>query len=44
MEVVWIVVGFGTIALIGAFLRMKQGFGPTNLHVVGIIIVATFAT
>ncbi|MBY4676192.1 hypothetical protein [Marinobacterium arenosum] len=33
-----------SIALIGSFRQMKPGFGPFNLRVVGIILVATFAT
>lgn len=32
------------IALIGSFRQMKPGFGPFNLRVVGIILVATFAS
>ncbi len=34
----------GAIALIGAFRQMKPGFGPFNLRVLGIIMVAVFAT
>jgi len=34
----------GAIALVGAFKQMKPGFGPFNLRVLGIIIVAVFAT
>jgi len=32
------------VALIGSFKQMKPGFGPFNLRVIGIILVATFAT
>ena len=43
-----IVSAFGLLALVGAFVMMsrsdKKGFGPNNLRVVGIILVATFAT
>ena len=39
----WMVMGFGTIALIGVFSRMKPGFGPFTLRAVGIVVVATFA-
>ena len=43
-----IVSAFALITLIGAFVLMsdseKKGFGPNNLRVVGIILVATFAT
>jgi hypothetical protein len=43
-KLMWIIAGFGTVALIGSFWRMKAGFGPFNLRVVGIILVGTFAT
>ena len=39
----WIIAGFGAIALIGSFFKMKPGFGPFNLRVIGIILVGTFA-
>lgn len=42
-KLMWIIAGFGTIALLGSFWKMKSGFGPFNLRVVGIIIVGTFA-
>ena len=32
------------VALIGSFGQMKPGFGPFNLRVIGIILIATFAT
>lgn len=41
---VWIVASIGTIALIGSFIKMKGGFGPNNLRVIVIIVVAIFAT
>lgn len=34
-------IGGGT--LIGVFKKMKEGFGPYNLKVVGIVLVATLA-
>jgi hypothetical protein len=37
-----LLIGGGT--LIGAFKRMKGGFGPQNLRIVVIILVATFVT
>ena len=40
--VVVLLIGGGT--LIGAFKRMKGGFGPQNLRIVVIILVATFVT
>ena len=43
-KLMWIIAGFGTVALLGSFWRMKSGFGPFNLRVVGIILVGTFAT
>lgn len=42
-KLIWIISAFGLIALIGAFVKMKPGFGPFNLRVVGIILVGTFA-
>ena len=42
-KLIWIISAFGLVALIGAFFKMKQGFGPFNLRVVGIILVGTFA-
>ena len=41
---VWIIAGIGTVALIGTFARMKGGFGPFNLRVLAIVLVATFAS
>ena len=42
--VIWIVSILAGISLIGIFYKMKPGFGPFNLRVVGIVLVATFAT
>jgi len=42
-QLMWIVAGFGAIALVGTFYKMKPGFGPFNLRVIGIILVGTFA-
>ncbi len=42
-QLLWIVAGFGVMALIGIFCRMKNGFGPFNLRAVGIVLVGTFA-
>ena len=42
-QVVWIVAVLGAGALVGAFWKMKGGFGPFNLRVVGIVLIATFA-
>lgn len=42
-NLIWIISAFGLIALIGAFVKMKPGFGPFNLRVIGIILVGTFA-
>ena len=41
---VWIIAGIGSITLIGVFRRMTPGFGPFNLRVVAIVLVATFAS
>ncbi len=40
----WVVAAFGLVALLGVFYKMKAGFGPFNLRVVGIVLLATFAT
>jgi len=40
----WIIAGFGAVALIGVFVKMKPGFGPFNLRAIGIVLVATFAS
>ena len=42
-QLMWIIAGFGAIALVGTFYKMKSGFGPFNLRVIGIILVGTFA-
>lgn len=41
---IWIVAGFGALALIGVLVRMKPGFGPFNLRVIGLVVVATLAS
>ncbi len=43
-NLMWVISGFGAVALVGSFFKMKPGFGPFNLRVVGIILVGTFAT
>ena len=42
-NLVYIVAALGGISLLGVFFRMKTGFGPTNLRVVGLVLIATFA-
>jgi len=44
MQALWIIalVGGGTLA--GAFIRMKGGFGTTNLRAIGIVLIALFAS
>ncbi|TLY29836.1 MAG: hypothetical protein E6K63_03775 [Nitrospirae bacterium] len=42
-QLMWIIAGFGAIALVGTFYKMKPGFGPFNLRGIGIILVGTFA-
>ena len=42
-KLMWLISVFGIVALVGAFLRMKLGFGAFNLRVVGIILVGTFS-
>ena len=41
---VWIISVIGAATLFGVFLRMTPGFGPYNLRVVTIVLVATFAS
>ncbi len=43
-KLVWIVAVLGAGTLIGIFSRMKSGFGPFNLRVVGIVLIATLAS
>ena len=43
-RLMWIIAGFGVVALVGAFVKMTKGFGPFNLRVMSIIIVATFSS
>ncbi len=43
-QLLWIIAAFGFTTLVGIFLKMKSGFGPFNLRVVGLVIVATFST
>jgi hypothetical protein len=43
-QVVWIIAVFGALTMIGVFWRMKTGFGPTNMRIVGIVLIATFAS
>jgi hypothetical protein len=40
----YLVAAIGALALLGAFYRMQGGFGPFNLRVIGIILIATFAS
>ena len=35
---------FGSIALIRAFKNMVKGFGPYNMKILGIILVAAFSS
>lgn len=38
------VVGFGVFVVIKIFGHMKDGFGPFNVRITGIVIVATFTS
>ncbi len=38
------VLGFGIFALVKVFAHMKNGFGPFNVRITGLVIVATFAS
>jgi len=43
-KLIWIISIFGSVALIGTFIKMKPGFGPFNLRAVGIVMIATFSS
>jgi len=43
-QLLWIIAIFGFATLGGVFYKMKSGFGPFNLRVVGIVMIATFST
>ena len=38
------ILGFGVLALCKVFGHMKDGFGPFNVRITGIVIVATFVS
>ena len=38
------IAGFGLLTMAGVFWRMQRGFGPFNLRVTGIVLIATFAS
>lgn len=40
----WIVAVIGAGTLIGVFWKMRGGFGPINLRIVGIVLIAVLAT
>jgi hypothetical protein len=44
MQLQYILAAVGLVALVGVFVRMKEGFGPNNLRIVGIVLIATFAS
>jgi hypothetical protein len=39
-QTLWIIAALGAGCLIGVFWKMKGGFGPVNLRIVGIVLVA----
>lgn len=43
-EALWIISILGAGTLFGVFWKMKGGFGPFNLRVVGIVLIAILAT
>lgn len=43
-EALWIISVIGAGALLGVFRKMNYGFGPMNLRIVGIVLVALFST
>ena len=44
LTVIWIIAALGCVALVGVFARMKPGFGPFNLKIVGLVFVATLTS
>ena len=44
MDLRIMITSFGALALAGAFWRMNRGFGPSNIKVIGIVVIATFAS
>ena len=44
MDLRIMIASFGALALVGAFWRMNKGFGPSNIKVIGIVVIATFAS
>ena len=42
-KVFWVISGIGVLTLLGVFYRMKAGFGPFNLRVVGLVLITIFA-
>jgi hypothetical protein len=42
-SLILIIAGFGALTMLGVFWRMGSGFGPYNLRIVGIVLVATLA-
>ena len=43
-NIIYIIAALGFVTLIGVFYRMEHGFGPFNLRVVGIVLIATLAS
>ena len=44
VQALWVIAIIGAGTLVGVFWRMKGGFGPFNLRVVAIILIATFVS
>lgn len=40
----WSITGLGCLTLLGAFWKMQGGFGPFNLRVIGLVLIATLVT
>jgi hypothetical protein len=43
-QLMWIIAVFGALTLGGVFWKMTEGFGPFNLRVVGIVLIATLSS
>jgi hypothetical protein len=43
-QALWIIAVIGAGTLFGTFVKMKGGFGPINLRVIGIVLIAVLAS
>ncbi|WP_095128652.1 hypothetical protein [Pseudomonas sp. Irchel s3h14] len=43
-QIIWIIAAIGGATLAGVFWKMQGGFGPMNLRVVGIVLIAILSS